>query len=337
MSHTLRLLLTLVLTLLLAACGQTGDPSLAASVNGVDIPISDVEERIESLRANEQFAQQLANDPDGSVLAGAQAEVLNSLVQTVLLEQGAREEFGIEIGQAEVDEQRAAIVEQVGGEEAFTSLVEQNGLTPEQVDFELRRAALGQAVNTAVADGVEVSDEQVQAFYDENRETRFGPSASARHILVEDEATAQQVLDRLAGGEDFAAVAGELSTDPGSAAQGGDLGELAPGQTVAAFDDAVFNSPVGEVVGPIQTEFGFHVLEVTERNDEGRPLADVEGEIRDELAQGASQEGFNTFLRERAEAAEVTVNPRFGVWNPETAAVEPENPLGEVSTPAASP
>ncbi len=329
-------LVCLALLLVLTACTSGGDPSVAATVNGAEIPLTQVEDRIEALRASPQFSQQLADDPEGEVLQQAETDVLNSLIQAQLLEQGAEEDFGVEVGQTEVDEQRATLVEEVGGEEQFNALVEQNGLSDEQVEFELRRAALIDAVTAALAEESEITDEQVETFYEENRDTRFGPSAQARHILVEDEATAQQAIDRIAGGEDFAAIATELSTDPGSAAQGGELGQLTPGQTVEAFDAAVFSSPVGEVVGPIQTEFGYHVLEVTERSDEPQPLADVEDEIRDELSQASTQEDFNAFLQEQAQSSEVTVNPRFGEWDSETGSVVPSEPLGDAETPAPS-
>lgn len=327
----------LLLVLLLSAVGCAGDRNAAnaASVNGEAIPITEVEERVEALRTSEQFAPQFANDPDGALLEQASAQVLSSLIQAEVLEQAAREELGVEVGQAEVDAQRERIIEEVGGEEAFDELVAQNGLTQEQVDEELRAAAVQEGIREALAEDAEVTDEQVEEYYEQNRETLFGPSAQARHILVEDEATARQALDRINGGEDFAAVAGELSTDPGSAQQGGDLGEVTPGQTVPEFEEAVFNSPVGELVGPVQTQYGWHVLEVTERQDEGQALADVEDQIRDDLSQTAVEQEFQDFVREQSQAAEIEVNPRFGTWDPETGQVQQGDPLGE-ATPASS-
>jgi parvulin-like peptidyl-prolyl isomerase len=326
-----RLAAAALVAVLASACAG-GDPNLAASVNGTDIALSDVQERLDALEQNPQVAQQIQDD---AVRQQAEAEVLTSLIQFQLLEQGA-EELGVEVGQAEVDEQRAALVEQLGGEEAFDQVVEQNGLSEEQVQFELRRAALQEAVSAELSGDAEVTDEQVQTFYDQNQD-RFGPTATVRHLLVEDEAAAQQALERIRGGEDFAAVARELSTDTTSAERGGDLGELSRGDTVPEFDEAVFSAPVGEVVGPVQSQFGYHVLEVTEREDEGQPLEEVEGEIREELAQGSGQQAFQTFLQERAADAEVEVNPRFGEWNAEQGAVLPADPLGDAQAPASAP
>jgi peptidyl-prolyl cis-trans isomerase C len=90
--------------------------------------------------------------------------------------------------------------------------------------------------------------------------------ASARHILVESEAECQRLKDAIAGGEDFAALARAHSKCP-SGRQGGELGEFGRGQMVKSFDEVVFSAPVGEVQGPVKTEFGFHLLEVTRRQD----------------------------------------------------------------------
>lgn len=89
--------------------------------------------------------------------------------------------------------------------------------------------------------------------------------ASARHILVDSESDCQKLIDDITGGEDFAELAGKHSKCP-SGSSGGELGTFGPGQMVKEFDEAVFNGEVGAVQGPIKTQFGYHVLQVTERN-----------------------------------------------------------------------
>lgn len=90
--------------------------------------------------------------------------------------------------------------------------------------------------------------------------------ASARHILVSTEAECQALKDQIAGGADFAELAKEHSQCP-SGRQGGELGTFGPGQMVPAFDKVVFSAPINEVQGPVQTQFGYHLLEVTSRED----------------------------------------------------------------------
>jgi len=88
--------------------------------------------------------------------------------------------------------------------------------------------------------------------------------ASARHILVETEEKCNELKAEIEGGKPFEEVAKDYSTCP-SSAQGGDLGEFGPGQMVPEFDKAVFSGDVGVLYGPIQTQFGYHLLEVTNR------------------------------------------------------------------------
>ncbi|WP_286238915.1 peptidylprolyl isomerase [Neptuniibacter halophilus] len=90
--------------------------------------------------------------------------------------------------------------------------------------------------------------------------------ATARHILVDTEAQCEQLKTDIAAGLDFAEAARQHSNCP-SGAQGGDLGSFGRGQMVPEFDQAVFTGEVGAVQGPIKTQFGYHLLEVTSRED----------------------------------------------------------------------
>ena len=91
-------------------------------------------------------------------------------------------------------------------------------------------------------------------------------SAEARHILVESEEQCQQLKDEIASGKDFTEVAMAHSQCP-SKSNGGALGSFGPGQMVPEFDRVVFNEAVNEVHGPIQTQFGWHLVEITSRSD----------------------------------------------------------------------
>jgi peptidyl-prolyl cis-trans isomerase C len=88
--------------------------------------------------------------------------------------------------------------------------------------------------------------------------------ARARHILVSTEEACTNLKTQIESGGDFAAVAKEHSTCP-SGKQGGDLGEFGPGQMVKEFDAVVFNEEIGKVHGPVKTQFGYHLLEITSR------------------------------------------------------------------------
>lgn len=90
--------------------------------------------------------------------------------------------------------------------------------------------------------------------------------ANARHILVETEEQCNSLKDEISNGAEFSDLAAKHSSCP-SGKQGGDLGEFGPGQMVKEFDEVVFSAPVGVVQGPVKTQFGYHLLEVTKRSD----------------------------------------------------------------------
>ena len=92
------------------------------------------------------------------------------------------------------------------------------------------------------------------------------PSAQARHILVDSQETCQDLKNQIENGADFGELARQHSSCP-SGRNGGDLGTFGPGQMVPEFDRVVFSAEVGTVQGPVRTQFGFHLLEVTERTD----------------------------------------------------------------------
>ena len=129
--------------------------------------------------------------------------------------------------------------------------------------------------------------------------------ARARHILVETEEEAQAVIERLEAGEDFADVAGELSQDTFSAAQGGDLGFVPKGRYVEPVDEVVFSLPLGEVSEPVQSDFGWHVIEVLER--EVRELSSTDYER-------AQSQAYTNWLEAALAEAEVE-----NLWTPDKA------------------
>lgn len=90
--------------------------------------------------------------------------------------------------------------------------------------------------------------------------------ATARHLLVDNETKCLELKEKILAGAEFGTIAKENSSCP-SGAQGGDLGSFGPGQMVPEFDQVVFSAPINEVQGPVKTQFGYHLLEVTSRTD----------------------------------------------------------------------
>ncbi|GLK79482.1 peptidylprolyl isomerase [Methylopila turkensis] len=146
-----------------------------------------------------------------------------------------------------------------------------------------------------------VTDEAMRKLYDETaKNLKPEQEVRASHILVKTEDEAKKVEERLAKGEDFAKIATEVSTDPGSAKQGGDLGFFAKGQMVPAFDEAVFKLEPNKVSDPVKTQFGFHVIKVTEKRERPiPPFEQVKPQIEQYVVRTAQQD---LILKLRGEA-----------------------------------
>ncbi len=137
----------------------------------------------------------------------------------------------------------------------------------------------------------------------------------ARHILVETEEEAQAVLDRLQAGEDFAALAEELSTDTASAQLGGDLGWFSRGQMVSPFEDAAFSLQIGAISEPVQTDFGWHIIQVL-----GHEVRPVDAARLDTLRQQA----FQKWLDETRQAADIVTDENWSDAVPTEPAIPPQ-------------
>ena len=134
---------------------------------------------------------------------------------------------------------------------------------------------------------VSVSEEEIKAYYDENQEQfKKGETVSAKHILVETEEKCNEILASITSGEKtFEDAAKESSTCP-SGQRGGDLGAFGKGQMVPEFEQAAFAAEIGQVVGPVQTQFGFHLIKVEAKNEaEVAAFAEVKENIKRNLVQ----------------------------------------------------
>jgi peptidyl-prolyl cis-trans isomerase D len=162
-------------------------------------------------------------------------------------------------------------------------------------------------------DQVEIPEAELRAYYQEHAdEFAREEQVQARHVLLRTgERTVEEarqelaaVRSRIEAGEDFATVAAEVSEDPGSAQRGGDLGYFARGQMVPEFEEAAFGAGPGELVGPVESPFGVHLLEVTGRREAGQqPFEEAQAQIRFQLA----QERLDALARERAAEAAGTL------------------------------
>lgn len=191
------------------------------------------------------------------------------------------------------------------------SLAEVPGRVEYALRNERRTLLAGEIINEVTSSAA--SEEALQEAY----EARFADSDpkteyNASHLLVETEEEALAARTRIEEDEAFEAVARDVSTGP-TGPNGGNLGWFGAGQMVTEFEDAVMNMDVGDLAGPVQTQFGWHVIKLNEKRiADVPPLDDLRRELTAELQEGAIQ----TKLEELREAADV-VTPEEGAFDPE--------------------
>jgi peptidyl-prolyl cis-trans isomerase D len=179
-------------------------------------------------------------------------------------------------------------------------------ITPERV-----RLAYLRLTAEALSENIQVDDEELVAYYEEKKESLLTQEQrQASHILIQlaagaDEETvnrvkaeAEDLLKQIRNGSDFAELARQHSDDPGSAAQGGDLGFFARGAMVPEFDKTVFSMEVGDVSEPVHTQFGFHIIKLTEVRGSEIPALD---KVREELIAELKQRGVSDLYYEQFE------------------------------------
>lgn len=301
-------LLFVAIALVLGACGG-GSSEVAATVNGTEYTVGDV--------------NGLAFDDSATMSKTQFAQFLGFLIQYDIVVNAAEEDFGVSYTDDEISDAATEIYETNAQEGVtFEEFLEANDVSEDFVrkvaELQLVEAGLGEVliedIEPPTAEEIEV---QRDLAYDNLTEV------CVSHILVETEEESNAVLERLEAGEAFADLAMELSTDTGSGAGGGDLGCSAPTRYVPEFMTATLEAEIDVPFGPVESDFGFHTVLVSERTfptDEELPTDEeiIESSRNSELPQVLTD-----WIGERLDAADVTVNEKFGTWQTNPAGVVP--------------
>lgn len=177
-------------------------------------------------------------------------------------------------------------------EAKFTEFLAEQKITLEYLTEMIRKDLLFTGLYEKVSEGAAVSDQEIEAYYTANKDQFVEVKAS--HILVATEAEANAVKDRLNKGEDFAALAKELSIDPSGKENGGDLGTFSHGAMVEPFDKAVFAMSPGEISGPVKSEFGYHIIQCHDLIK--KSLGDVTTSLKDQLITLKKDEAYEKMI-----------------------------------------
>ncbi len=263
----------------------------------------------ETITVDEVLAMSVANSTPAET-----ADTLRRLIVNRVLEASIAE-LGIEITPEMEADARTQIVDEVVGASGATleEVLEASSLNEAAFALIVRQSALADAVEKYLEDVAPAPrDQDIQELY--NEQVLSIANVCTSHILLDTEPEAQAALDRVLAGEDFAALAQERSTGP-SGPGGGSIGCSNPSGYVTAYAEASMVAELNVAYGPVQTEFGFHVILVTERT---APTLD---EMREDLTAELLAQVFPVWLTTEIQAADVVVAPEFGVWQNEPAPV----------------
>ncbi len=164
-------------------------------------------------------------------------------------------------------------------------------------------------IDNEIRKKINVGDEEVKKTYDEHPEMfEQNPKIRARHILVDDEKTAGEVYEKIQKGADFEDLAKQFSKDP-SAAKGGDLGIFGRGVMVKPFEEKAFSLKIGETSKPVKTQFGYHIIQVTEKQKGNMmPFAQVKENLKRYLLDMKMNAEIESLIGELKEKADISIN-----------------------------
>jgi peptidyl-prolyl cis-trans isomerase C len=289
-------------------------PDVLARVNGEAVMKVDFDRLIKNmeLRANQPIPAERRDE--------LYRKALDELVTYTVLSQETRARK-VNVTDAEVDSGIQQMRAQFPTEEAFKKALEARGMTLEKLKADTRiDISINKMVDAEVSSQPPPSDAEVRDFYDKNPDKfKQDETVRASHILFRvdenaDAATkkkamdeAQSVLKQARGGADFAELAKKHSAD-GSAQQGGDLNFFTKGQMVPPFDQAAFAMKPGEISDIVTTQFGYHIIKVTDRRPAASvPFDQVSGRIKEFLTEQQKQQKADGFIQSLKQRAKIEV------------------------------
>ena len=280
-------------------------PDVIARVNGETVTRKEVED----------YVRNLEGQAGGPIPAEQRDRIYRDIIDRVvgykLLVQEAKARK-VAVSDADVNARIDEVKKQFPSEDLFMQTLIDRKLTLEQMKADARRdLAIARLIDTEIAGKVALKPSQVEDFYNGNPDQFKQPErVRASHILItvpegadaatkaQAKAKAQQILKDVKSGKDFAALAKQHSQDPGSAQNGGDLGFFQQGQMVGPFNDAAFSLKPGATSGLIETQFGYHIIRVAEKQPERTvPLDEVRPKIEQYLQERNKESETVAFVK----------------------------------------
>ena len=325
--------------LVFAACGGSQLPTGAiASVGDTTVTQEQFDEIWAQAKAQYASAEGAPPFPEEGTAQYDQlkASIVNYLVQNELIKQQAAE-MKVTVTQKELDTRIADITKQVGGQKKLDALLKKQGVTMEQLTAQLEAQMLQEAVRAKVGADAKVTDEQIKAYYnDPANKAQFvvADTVTARHILADTKAKAlkaQKLLAADSSDANWKKVAAAYSVDPGSKDKGGDLGAFPKGRMVPQFEKVAFSIEPGTISEPVKSQFGYHVIEVTEKTPGStKTLEEAKSMIEQSLKFELQTKAWTTWLADAEKSADIQYAAGF---DPKTLTASPS---ASASAPAAA-
>ena len=288
----------------LVACKQKDLNDTVADVNGTKITLGQYEfmlkmnkDSVEStIGGSERWDQK---DQSGQTYKDKyKTLVLDQMINTELLAQNAEKE-GIKVTDKEIQGSYNDLKTYVNSDEAIKSAAEDLGISDDFLKQQAKLSLLIQKSQEKFYKEEKVSDSEMKKYYDEHIDEYKKDEVEASHILIKTtddnnkplseaeqkkaKAKAEKVLKEVKAGGDFAELAKKYSQDPGSASQGGSLGAFGKGMMVKEFEDAAFGMEPGEVSDLVKTDFGYHIIKVTDRIKETTSFEEAKAGIKEDI------------------------------------------------------
>jgi len=232
-------------------------------------------------------------------------QVVDALISEKIIKLEAQKN-NIKVDTSEIDEEVATYEEMYGGKELLEA-----ALASSSFDMDYLRGNIEKnlTIKKLLEPTIEITEAEILDYFTKNK-TSFDQQeqVSARHILVETLETAKEVLDKLNAGESFETLVGEYSIDTSTKENGGKLGLFGRGKMAPEFEQAAFAAQIGKLVGPVKTDFGYHVLIVDEKKEAiEATLESKKDEVRDVLLNQKIQSQGSSWLEEKFKEYDINI------------------------------
>lgn len=288
---TILIIAMLTMAILITGCSKTGlAEGVVAKIGNKEVTEAEYNKLLDyylSIATTQyNLTEEILNTDNGSgmtLLDTLKAEVLDIIVLTEIIADKAAENKVTVTDEEVTKEFEENHVKVMESDENYKKLIEENKLDDAFIKEQIRKDLIAYKYNQFYLEKTEINEAAAKTFYEENPEGFHNEQVSAKHILVETEETAKEVIGKLEAGADFAELAKEYSTEPGAEQTGGNLGYFKKGRMVPEFEKAAFALEVGKISEPVKTDFGYHVIVVEDKVDESISFEDAKADIVDYL------------------------------------------------------